>query len=295
MKTALFVYNPHTGGGKLKTRLFDIIQILSAAGYEVTAHPTQAAGDAHKVAATRAQNYDLMVCCGGDGTLNETIGGLVQCKKPPLLGYIPGGTTNDYATSLGLPKNNMLAAAKRIVEPKGIFSSDVGVFGEKTFNYVAAFGAFTDVAYSTNQNVKNSVGYLAYIFEVLGRLTSLPTISATVECDGEKLEGEFAFGMFTNSTSIGGITFKKANVIQMNDGIFEMVLVRQPHGLAELRSLSQALVSQNLSSPSIVVRQGKSFRILSQQPISWTLDGEFGGETTEASLSILHRAVSICI
>ncbi len=295
MKTALFVFNPHTGGNRLKNSFFDIIKTLSDADYDVTVHQTRAAGDAHTMAAKHSAGYDLLVCCGGDGTLNETIGGLVECKKPPLLGYIPGGTTNDYASSLGLPKNSMLAAAKRIVEPKEIFKADVGRFGEKSFNYVAAFGAFTDIAYSTNQNVKNALGYMAYIFEVLGRLTSLPTIVATVECDGETLEGSFVFGMITNSTSIGGIALGRSSAIQMDDGVFEMVLVRQPQTLADFRQLSQALVARDLTSPHVVVRQGKSFRVISQQPVSWTLDGEFGGETTEADISVLSHAISICI
>ncbi len=294
MKNALFVHNPHTGGNRLKNNFYTILQMLNEAGYEVTLHPTQGPGDARETAATRGCNYDLLICCGGDGTLNETIGGLVHCEEPPLLGYIPGGTTNDYATSLGLPKNNMLAAARRIVEPREIFRPDVGEFGDRTFNYVAAFGAFTDVAYSTNQNVKNTLGYLAYIFEILGRLTSLPSIVASVECDGERLEGEFVFGMITNSSSIGGLAFKN-KAIKLDDGQLEMLLVRQPRGLAEFSSLSGALVRRDIHSPYIELRQGRHFQITSQQPLSWTLDGEFGGETTTCEIGVLPKAVSICI
>lgn len=295
MKNALFIFNPHTGGGKLKSNLLGIIGILSEAGYEVTIHPTTSAGDARETTATRGQDYDLLICCGGDGSLNEVVGGLVKCKKPPLLGYIPNGTTNDYAQSLGIPKTDMLEAAKRIVEPNEIFHSDVGIFGDHTFNYVAAFGAFTDVAYSTNQDVKNAVGYLAYIFEVLGRLPSLPTIVATVECDGEQLDGEFVFGMISNSTSIGGIAFKRNELIQMDDGVFEMVLVRQPRGLAAFRNLSQALVKRDFNSPGLEVRQAKCFRVLSEEPLSWTLDGEEGGDTTDTLITVKPRAFSICI
>ncbi|MDL2254478.1 YegS/Rv2252/BmrU family lipid kinase [Ruminococcaceae bacterium OttesenSCG-928-I18] len=295
MKKALFIFNPYTGGNKIKLHLLDILQVFAEAGYEVTVHPTQGPGDAKKTAADYGIEYDLVICCGGDGTLNETVSGLVQHKKPPVLGYIPGGTTNDYATSLGLPKTSMVAAAKRIVEPNEIFHSDVGVFGDRNFNYVAAFGAFTDVAYSTNQNVKNALGYLAYIFEVLGRLNSLPTIVASVECDGEMLDGEFVFGMISNSTSIGGIGFNRTDLIHMDDGLFELVLVRQPQKLADFTTLYADLMRKNIENPHIEVRQGKCFHILSEEPVSWTLDGEDGGSSTDTLITLKHKAISICI
>ena len=296
MKKALFVFNPHTGGNKLKNHLLDILLIFSEAGYEVTVHPTTGPGDAAKRAAQcNVEDYDLFICCGGDGTLNEAVSGLIRCENRPVLGYIPGGTTNDFATSLDLPKTSMTAAAKRIVEPREIFHSDVGIFGERNFNYVAAFGAFTDIAYSTNQNVKNTLGYLAYIFEVLGRLNSLSKIVASVECDGELLDGEFVFGMISNSTSIGGIDFRHAHLINMDDGIFELVLVRQPHRLADFTGLYADLMRQNLDNPHIELRQGKCFRVISKEPVAWTLDGEDGGESTDTMITIKHKAISICI
>ena len=295
LKKALFLFNPNTGGNKLKNSFLEIIKTFSLDGYDVTVHATTGPGDAKKQAAKYGEDYDLLICCGGDGTLNETVSGLIQCKNQPLLGYIPGGTTNDFATSLGLPKANMLAAAKRIVEPNEIFHSDIGLFGGKVFNYVAAFGAFTDVAYSTNQAVKNTVGYFAYIFEAMGRLTRIPTIVASVECDGKMLDGTFIFGMITNSTSIGGIAFKQSQAVHMDDGVFEMVLVRQPRGLQEMRELSSALVLRDLASPAIEVMQGKRFRVISEAPITWTLDGEAGGETTDITIRVKHDAFTIAI
>ncbi len=296
MKKALFVYNPHTAGGKLKTQLLDIVQIFHEGGYQLTLLPTQKAGDAYKWARRHSKIYQLLVCCGGDGTLNEVVAGLIERKCPTLLGYIPGGTTNDFASSLDLPKNNMLQAAKRIVNAQQIFHCDVGLFDKRSFNYVAAFGAFTDVSYTTNQQFKNAVGYLAYVLEGMGRLTHLPTITATVECDGEKLEGEFLFGMVTNTVSLGGVAFRIEEPIMMDDGMFELLLIRKPKNLTDLSALPQFLVKQELLPSSLVeIRQGKSFLICSTEPIRWTLDGEDGGEHLEAQLSVLPKAISICI
>ncbi len=296
MNKALFVYNPHTGGNKLKNDFLEIVQIFYDGGYQLTLHPTQKMGDAYRWAHRHSKAYHLLVCCGGDGTLNEVIGGLIQRKSPTLLGYIPGGTTNDFASSLGIPKNNMLEAAKRIVKPNALLHCDIGLFDKRSFNYVAAFGAFTDVSYTTNQHFKNAVGHLAYVFEGLGRLTHLPTITATVECDGEALEGEFLFGMVTNTTSLGGLHFRIEDTIKFDDGLFELLLVRKPKNLADLGGLPQILVKQEfLPSSLIEIRQGKSFVIRSKDPIRWTLDGESGGEFCESHLSVLPRAISIFV
>ncbi len=298
MKSALFIYNPHTAGGKLKTQMLDIVQAFYEGGYVLTMHPTQKRGDAFKRAYRHSKIHKLLVCCGGDGTLNEVVGGLIQRECPTLLGYIPGGTTNDYASSLNLPKHNMIEAAKRIINPQEIYKCDVGVFDERSFNYVAAFGAFTDVSYTTNQQFKNAVGYLAYVLEGMGRLTHLPTITAKVECDGEQLEGEFLFGMITNTLSLGGmgLRLKEKNQISMNDGLFEMLLIRKPKNLSELSSLPQLWVTKEfIHSPLAEVRQGKNFVIRSTEPVRWTLDGEFGGELSECNVSVLPQAISICI
>ena len=174
-----FVYNPHSGVGRIRSQLSDIIEIMIQAGYEVSVHPTQAAGDATVVTAERAVGYDLVVCCGGDGTLDETVTGLMEsgCQVP--LGYIPAGSTNDFAASLDLPKN-MKKAAQVAVNGTD-FSCDVGCFGEKHFVYIAAFGLFTDVSYQTKQELKNVFGHVAYILEGAKRIGTHPSYSMRVE------------------------------------------------------------------------------------------------------------------
>ncbi len=296
MRNALFIYNPHTAGGKLKTQLLDIVQTFYEGGFQLTMHPTQRVGDAYKWARKHSKTYELLICCGGDGTLNEVVGGMIKRKHPTLLGYIPGGTTNDFATSLGLPKGDMKDAAKRIVESQNIFDCDVGIFEKRSFNYAAGFGAFTDVAYTTNQQFKNTVGYLAYVLEGMSRLTNLPTITAKVTCDGEQLEGEFLFGMVANTLSLGGMPLRTHGKVAMDDGLFELILVRKPKNITEMSNLPQLFVKQELyQSPLMEVRQGKCFSVHSTEAVNWTLDGEFGGNFANAQISVLPKAISICV
>lgn len=295
MQRMLFIFNPNTGGGRLKNHLLDILCRFSQAGYEVTVSPTGKHGDAKIFAQEKAPGYDIVVCCGGDGTLNEVVEGLLQCENPPPLGYIPGGTTNDFATSLELPKNDILEAAERIIHPREKFLCDVGVFNDRIFNYIAAFGAFTDVSYNTPQKNKNVMGYFAYIVEALSRLPSIQPFRIRVEHEEGEIDEEFIFGMVTNSSSVGGFEAFGRDKIQLDDGVFEMLLVRQPHNLADLGALSGALLSKNPDSPFLTIMRVKHVSILSETPLAWTLDGEFGGEVQEATISVHQKALAIYI
>lgn len=298
MKSLLFIFNPYTGGpggARLRTRLLEIVTTFSEAGYEVTLHPTTGERDAKWTAAEQGDRYDALVCCGGDGTLNETVEGLLQCKRQPRFGYIPNGTTNDFATSHKLPKNNLLAAAKRFVEPKEIFRQDIGAFNDRIFTYVAAFGAFTDVSYTTNQNAKNAVGYLAYLFQGLGQLPSYQPYKLRIENDGEVLEEEFFIGFISNSSSVAGFNFPKDAGVSLNDGIFELLLIRQPQNIVDMSELSGAFLTKNLSTSVMRIMRTKDLVITSQEPIPWSLDGEYGGEHSEARISVRQNALEICI
>lgn len=295
MQKMLFIFNPHTGGGRLQGKLMSILCEFSAAGYEVTVHPTQAQGDAENAAAGADNIYNVVACCGGDGTLNEVVNGLLQCKNPPLLGYIPGGTTNDFASSLGLPKTDMLAAARRITQPRKHFAFDVGRMNGRAFTYVAAFGAFTDVSYGTPQKFKNMLGYFAYILEGVQKLPNLRPLHAVVETDGgQVIEDDFIYGMVSNSVSVGGFSFASNRKIRLDDGEFEVLLLRHPQNLSEFRELSAALVSRNITSPSLTALKARSLVVTSPEKISWTLDGEFGGAHTKAEIQVLHKALTIC-
>lgn len=287
----LFIYNPHSGVGKVKSQLSDILEVMVQAGYSVTVHPTQAAGDAVNVAAERAGDYDLVVCCGGDGTLDETVSGLMRSGKKVALGYIPAGSTNDFAASLDLPKN-MKKAAEVAVSGKD-FPCDVGLFGDKHFIYVAAFGLFTDVSYQTSQELKNVLGHAAYILEGVKRIGNHPSYRMRVEYEGGCIEDEFIYGMITNSLSVGGIKGMTGENVALNDGLFEVMLVRKPKNIVERNEIVAALTKLRPESDMIYMFKTKELQISPYQAIPWTLDGEFGGDQTQIHLKNLHRALTI--
>lgn len=295
MKRLLFVFNPHTGGGKLRGKLLDILNVFHEAGFEVDAHPTSGPGNAYEYTKTRATGYDQVVCCGGDGTLNEVVSGLMTLEKAPVLGYIPGGTTNDFAASLKLPRSNMLAAAKRAVCPKKVFCTDVGCFGDRHFNYVAAFGAFTDVSYKTPQRSKNLLGHFAYILDGVQHLGDIRPSHVKVQCESGDYEGDYLFGMVANSTSVAGFSFPNQQRVRLDDGVFEVLLVHYPQNMADLRELSAAALTKNVSSPLLTTLRIRQASFVADKETAWTLDGEFGGEPQAVDVYVRQKALPICI
>lgn len=287
----LFVYNPHSGVGRIKSQLSDIIEIMICAGYEVSVHPTQSVGDAIKVVAERASAYDLVVCCGGDGTLDETVTGLMQSGCDVPLGYIPAGSTNDFAASLKLPKNMKKAA--QIAVSGADFKCDVGCFGKNHFIYIAAFGLFTDVSYQTSQELKNVLGHVAYLLEGAKRIGSHPSYHMRVEYRGGVIEDEFIYGMVTNSLSVGGFKGMTGDDVALNDGLFEVMLIRTPRNAVELNDIIAALTKLRPDSDLIYTFKTDELQILSDQSIPWTLDGEYGGDQTQIRLKNIHQALTI--
>ena len=287
----LFIYNPHSGVGRIKSQLSDILDIMVGAGYEVNVHPTQAAGDAAAVTAARASEYDLVVCCGGDGTLDETVTGLMESGWQVPLGYIPAGSTNDFAASLKLPKN-MKKAAQVAVRGED-FSCDVGCFGETHFIYIAAFGLFTDVSYQTRQELKNVLGHVAYIIEGAKRIGNHPSYRMCVEYDEGIIEDEFMYGMVTNSLSVGGFKGMTGDDVALDDGLFEVMLIKTPHNAVELNEIIAVLTKLRPESDLIYTFKTKELLISPYQVIPWTLDGEYGGEQTKIHLKNMRRALTI--
>ena len=287
----LFVYNPHSGVGRIKSQLSDILEIMVRAGYEVSVHPTQAVGDAAAVAASRAADHDLIVCCGGDGTLDEAVTGLMKSGCGVPLGYIPSGSTNDFAASLKLPKNMKKAA--QIAVSGTEFKCDVGCFGEKNFIYIAAFGLFTDVSYQTKQELKNVLGHVAYILEGAKRIGSHPSYRMRVEYDGGVIEDEFMYGMVTNSLSVGGFKGITGDDVELDDGLFEVMLIRTPRNAVELNEIIAALTKLRPESDLIYTFKTEELQISPYQAIPWTLDGEYGGEQTQIRLKNMRRALTI--
>lgn len=287
----LFVYNPHSGVGKIKSQLSDILEIMVRAGYEVSVHPTQAVGDATRIVAERASDYDLVVCCGGDGTLDETVTGLMQNGSGVPLGYIPAGSTNDFASSLKLPKDMKKAA--EIAVSGADFQCDVGCFGADHFIYIAAFGLFTDVSYQTSQELKNVLGHAAYLLEGAKRIGSHNSYRMRVEYNRGTIEGDFIFGMVTNSLSVGGFKGMTGKDVLLDDGLFEVTLIRTPRNAAELNEIIACLTNLRPESDLIYSFKTDALQISPYQTIPWTLDGEFGGEQTQILLKNMHQALTI--
>ena len=293
-KRMLFIYNPRAGKEKIRSNLLDIIDIFTKAGYEVTAYPTQAKGDGILAVKERCrEGFDLIICCGGDGTLDEVVTGMVQCDHRIPIGYVPAGSTNDFANSLKIPRN-MIKAAQSIVDGQ-IFQCDVGEFNVDVFVYIAAFGIFTDVSYETRQDMKNVLGHMAYILEGMRRLSTIKAYRMKVEGDDISVEGEFLFGMVTNSTSVGGFKRITGKYVELDDGVFEVTLIKKPMNALELNQIMAALVSGNINTESMYCFKTSSLRIESEDVVAWTLDGEFGGKHKEVEIIDRKQALKILV
>ena len=289
----LFIYNPRAGKAQIRSNLLDIIDIFVKAGYEVTAYPTQAAGDATKAVRERHAGFDIVVCSGGDGTLDEVVTGMMQCEEKIPIGYVPAGSTNDFASSLKIPKS-MIKAADVVVNGKN-FACDIGKFNNNNFIYVAAFGIFTDVSYETNQDIKNVLGHTAYLLEGVRRLPAVRSYALKISYDNEIIEGDFIYGMITNSYSVGGFKGITGKEVLLDDGLFEVTMIRKPSNPVDLNNIIRALVDKRAKSEHIYTFKTSSLTLESEEVISWSLDGEFGGEHTKAVIENQQKVLSIRI
>lgn len=290
-KKMLFIYNPRAGKAQIRSNLLDIIDTFVKAGYEVTAYPTQASGDAVKAVKERHSGYDIVVCSGGDGTLDEVVTGMMQCEERLPIGYVPAGSTNDFANSLKIPKN-MIKAADVVV--RGVnFPCDIGAFNKDSFIYVAAFGIFTNVSYETKQDVKNVLGHAAYLLEGVKALPSIRAYPLKVTCDGRLIEGEFLYGMITNSHSVGGFRGITGQSVLLDDGLFEVTLIRKPSNPLELNNIILAMVDKRVKSEHIYFLTASRITVEAEEPLAWTLDGEFGGEHRRAVIENKKKALEI--
>lgn len=289
----LFVINPNAGKGEIKQHALSCIDQFVRAGYEVEVYTTQKQRDAADIVRERASEFDRIVCSGGDGTLNEVVSGMMEGGHRTAVGYIPAGTVNDFATSLGIPKTPTQAASLCVSgEP---FSVDIGRFGDRFFNYIAAFGAFTEVSYRTSQDIKNLLGRVAYILNGVKELPQIKPIPMEIHCDDRVLTGEFVYGMVSNTTTVGGFKGLTAQDVQMDDGLFEVLLVRLPKNVSEWQQALTEL-SQPDSEWNFVTRfSANKIRFVSQEEVSWTLDGEFGGKHTQVDIETIHPGLDILV
>ncbi len=289
----LFVFNPFSGKGQIKSKLFEIVDQFVKSGYEVTVYPTQKPQDAMELVKERAGEYELVICSGGDGTLDEVVTGMMCRENKRPIGYIPAGSTNDFASSLGFPRSMEEAAAASV---NGIpFACDVGEFNGDYFVYIAAFGLFTDVSYATSQELKNRIGHIAYILEGLKRLPTIQSYHLQVTWEEQTIEDEFIYGMVTNSTSAGGFKNITGKNVQLDDGLFEVTLIRMPKNPIELNEIIASLTNLIDNTDSIYTFKTGSLQIKSLEEIPWTLDGEYGGTHSEVEIRNQKQAVQIMV
>lgn len=291
-KKMLFIYNPRAGKSQIRSNLLDMIDIFVKAGYEVTAYPTQAQGDGIRAVTERQIGYyDMIACSGGDGTLDEVVTGMMQCEKRLPIGYVPAGTTNDFAGSLGIPRS-MEKAARVIVDGRS-FRCDVGGFNENIFVYIAAFGLFTDVSYETRQDMKNVLGHMAYVLEGMRKLSKVKSYALKVTSGDKVIKGDFIFGMITNSLSVGGFKKITGDNVKLDDGVFEVTLIRRPGNPVELNTIMAAMVNRNIDTDLMECFTASELQIESAEDIAWTLDGEFGGRHSRVEIRNYKQALEI--
>ena len=294
MKKLFLVMNPCSGKKRANKVLAEIIDVFNRADYEVTAYMTAARGDATRAAAERAADFDRIVCIGGDGTLNEVIAGLHEIGQQTPIGYIPAGSTNDFASSLGLPKDLLDAARLAATgEPRKL---DIGSFNGRCFSYVASFGAFTRTSYATPQGMKNALGHVAYLLAGAKELTSIrSTHMRFVLADGTSFEDDYIFGAISNSTSVAGLLTLSPDLVDLNDGLFELLLIRKPHSLLELSDCVLALTTQEYHTPMLTMVSTGRVEIDCPSELDWTLDGEYAAGQAHCVVKNLHDAIRVIV
>ena len=295
MKKIYFIYNPKSGKGQIGSKLNEIIQTLAKKNNELTVVPTICAKDALNRIQNLPEGYDRVVCSGGDGTLDEVVTGMMSHprKKRIPIGYIPAGTTNDFAKSLNIPKN-MVDAAKIAVGGKK-FPCDIGKFNDDYFIYVAAFGLFTDVSYTTKQEFKHVLGHMAYVLEGMKRLYNVKSYKMKVSSDERDFAGEFLLGMVTNSKSVAGFEWVNGKNAKFDDGVFEVLFIKKPKKAIEIQEILAALLREEIDERYMYFFRTKRLVIEAENGVCWTLDGEFGGEHQRVEIENKPKQIDIII
>lgn len=290
----LLMVNPMAGRQKIRNELLYVVDILTKAGYETIIYTTQGKETTKKLLAEKNSQFDRVICCGGDGTFNEILSATMNWDKKPLLGYIPAGTTNDFAAGLKL-SSDIKTAAENIVNgtPHTI---DAGMFNTSYFSYVASFGAFTETSYSTPQNFKNALGHLAYILEGIKEIPAFTSYAVCVEANGQIYKDSYIFGAVSNARSVGGILKISDSLVDLNDGIFEVMMIKMPKTLLDLSAIVTSLTSLNPAKydPSMFLfLQTKELKITFEQEMVWSLDGERVSGGKEAKITCIKDAFKI--
>ena len=293
MKKMVFIVNPCSGKVKIRNALLDVVSSFNMAGYDVRICTTQYRGHATEITAELEENAtDIIVVSGGDGTLNEVITGILRSGKNIPIGYIPAGSTNDFASTFGL-STDIKKAAENIISGAA-HTIDVGVFNsERYFSYIASFGIFTSVSYNTPQSIKNTFGHMAYIFEGIKDITNIVPYNVRVETDEAVYEGKYVFGSVTNTTSVGGIVRLDSSLVKMNDGVFETVLVKMPENINDLNKIILGLSNSKFDDSVFEFFKSKNVKLMFENDVDWSLDGEHEKSGNEVVIENLKRAVTI--
>ncbi len=295
-KKILFIFNPVAGRSQIRNDLVEILQTFTESGYQVLCYPTKSAGDALNIVKDRQGDYHYVVCAGGDGTLDEVVSGMMQHPDKPFvpIGYIPAGTTNDFASSLGIPMV-MPEAAKVVVDGR-TFDCDLGRFNEhQYFVYVAAFGLFTETSYQTSQSLKNLVGHFAYVLQGVMELGNLHTYHVHVQSEEIDITDDFVYCMISNSYSVGGFTKITGTDVDLQDGLFEVTLIRMPKTPLDVNDIILFLSQMSDRSDFVYHFKTKDITFTSEEEINWTQDGEFGGSYKSARITICPQALKIIV
>ena len=293
-KKLLLIVNPCSGRAKMRTELLRVVETLSNGGYTVTVYPTKARGDATDcVCALREDEYDRIVVCGGDGTLNEVITGLMQSGLHITLGYIPSGTLNEWSSGLGIARS-IPKAAEDITTGKKI-QLDMGRFGDRYFAYTASFGAFTDASYSAPQDIKNVLGQAAYFFEGIKSLGNIKPVHLRFKTKEREIEDDFLFGAVSNSMSVGGIVKFDESVVKLNDGQFEVLLIKNPDNILKLQPIIDGILKRDFAKEGIEFFTADSVTVTGGDGLSWTLDGEYAKGEEEIVISNIHNAIELIV
>ena len=290
-KRLLLILNPISGKKVGKRHLSDVLEQFCRADYIPTVFVTTGRGHARTLTATYGGEVDLVVCLGGDGTFNEVAAGLLDGGHTTPMGYIPCGSTNDFASSIGLKKT--IPAATAAILNGTPHTYDVGAFGERYFSYVASFGIFSRASYATPQNVKNALGHLAYVLEGVKELSNIRPWPVRFEVDGDVIEGDYVFGAVSNSTSVGGVLTLDPETVDMNDGLLELLLVKMPRNPVELSECVRALAEQRYDTDAITFRSGSDFKVTAEPTMEWSLDGEWGSGAADIRIRNLRDAIRL--
>ena len=295
-KKLLFIVNPRAGKTKSLAPLFDAVSIYSEAGFLVSVRMTSRRGEATELAEELGADYDLVVCHGGDGTLNETVNGVMRIprEKRPAVSYLPGGSTNDFAASLNISSDPAEAARSAMrLQPREL---DVGRFGERNFVYVASFGAFTKTTYTVPQDIKNVFGHFAYMLDGVKNLDTLCPYRMKITADGEVFDGEYLFGAISNSTSIAGLMKLSPDEVSFDDGRFELLLVPVPRTPAAMQALILALINKDYcNSEGLIFRHVRHVTAETAEDIPWTLDGEYDPGAPLVEIGIEENGVTMML